>query len=252
MNLLKHYTVASGYSRFFAPGEGRLKHLTLGVLRLTAKLMFTFVPEPGCEAALTIITGSLDASALVGQRWEGLGGRSDVFAESTDTLFIPADSQLDLHTLTECEIVIAQVQSNFQGVPTLFVAAHALIEQRGNPGWRREVRTYLHSTANVGRLILAKLPAKLANGRCFRRINTTLMICPPKPISKKFTCLKLTRIRGSLFREFMIWPTRRRAIWLTWCVIMMWLPFRAGIIRWPLRRDIAFIITGCWRDADTI
>ncbi len=74
MNLLKHYTVASGYSPIFAPGEGRLKHLTLGVLRLAAEIDVYVCAgaglrsrpddhhwKPGCQRA--------GRSAVGGVRW---------------------------------------------------------------------------------------------------------------------------------------------------------------------------------------
>ena len=154
---IAHYVPANGYTPLVRPGTDELEHLTFGMINLTAGQTLSFVPESGQEAALTLLTGSADIADGDDQRWEGLGGRTNVFEGSADTLFVPPRRRLELHALTACEIAVAQAASDIKGRVSLFPAADALLEQRGHPGWRREVRTYVRSSANVGRLILGEV-----------------------------------------------------------------------------------------------
>lgn len=166
MSHIKHYVSTPGYTVILKPGDGELDHLTFGILHLGAGQNLTFAPEAGHEMALTFLTGSVDAASM-DQRWHALGGRTNVFERATDTLFIPPGSSIDLHALTDCEIAAAQAASHHVGPITLYSAASAMIEHRGKPGWRREVRTYLHSSANVGRLILGEVASSAGEWSSF-------------------------------------------------------------------------------------
>jgi 5-deoxy-glucuronate isomerase len=156
MPLLKHFKPSAGYTPIFTPGEGELKHIRFGMLCLSAGQRHIFAPEPGHEAALTILTGSVKATAS-DQTWGSLGGRTNVFDSATDTLFVPDGNRVELEALgSESEIAVSQATSDFKGPVTLYPAADAVIAQRGLPGWQREVRTYITPAANVNRLILGE------------------------------------------------------------------------------------------------
>lgn len=166
-NHITQYNPANGYAPLVAPGIGELEHLTFGMINLAPAQTLSFSPEQGHEAALTILTGSINAADGNGQRWEGVGGRTSVFEGSTDTFFVPPACRLELHALNTCEIAVSQARSDIDGPVTLFPATDALLEQRGYPGWRREVRTYLRSSANVGRLILGEVASALGEWSSF-------------------------------------------------------------------------------------
>lgn len=152
---LKHYIPTPGYQALFTPGEGGLEHLHFGVLHLSAGQSMTFAPQPGCEAALTILTGTLDA--MDGdQQWNNLGRRQTVFDGPTDALFLPPNNSMTLQGRTDCEIAVAQATSDLGGPVTLYSAQEASVQRRGRPGWQREVLTYLSSGNNEGRLILGE------------------------------------------------------------------------------------------------
>ncbi len=167
MTHIRHYVPTPGYSAVLTPGDGQLKHITLGILRLNAGETITFRPETDHEAALTIATGVVDAAARNGQRWEALGGRASVFEGPTDTLFVPAGHNLDLHAASNTEIIIAQARSEFKGQVTLYAAADALVEHRGKPGWQRDVMTYIRSTSSAGRLILGEVTSGISQWSSF-------------------------------------------------------------------------------------
>ncbi len=137
------------------------------MLRLGANQTTTLAPEANHELALTVITGSVDAAAKDGQRWEGLGGRKSVFDGSTDTLFLPPGTSVELHAVNDCEIAVSQARSDYSGKVALYPAGEAIIEHRGKPGWQREVRTFLSSTANVGRLILGEVASGVSQWTSF-------------------------------------------------------------------------------------
>ena len=155
-DLLKHYTPTPGYTTIFVPGENALKHVGLGILRLAAGQSLTFGGETGKETSLTILTGTLDAETTDRPRWQKLGGRSSVFDGPTDTLLLPSGSSITLLAATDCEIAVCQAASQETGPVQLFAAKAATIAQRGQPGWQREVRTYIGSSETKQRLILGE------------------------------------------------------------------------------------------------
>lgn len=167
MTHVRHYVPAPGYTAILTPGDGQLKHITLGVLRLNANETITFRPETDHEAALTIATGVVDVAARDGQRWEALGGRASVFEGPTDTVFAPAGHNVDLHAVSNSEIIIAQARSDFKGPVALFSAADAMVEHRGKPGWQRDVMTYIKSTSNANRLILGEVTSGISQWSSF-------------------------------------------------------------------------------------
>ncbi len=156
--LLKHYSPTPGYTAIFTPGEDTLKHIGLGMLCLAAGQSLTFGGEAGREIALTILTGTLDAETDTagGQRWQKLGGRTDVFDGATDTLYLPSGTPVKLQAVTDCEIVVCQSPNQESGPVQLYSAKDATVAQRGQPGWQREVRTYITPSETKQRLILGE------------------------------------------------------------------------------------------------
>src|SRR5260221_6710653 len=143
---------APGYHNLISAGKDALTHLNFAVLSLQAGQSYRFEPQPGHEAALTILTGTV-TEAHIQQR---LGGRTSVFDGPTDTLHIASGSVAELQAVSNCEIAIAQAANSENGGAHLYPAAKANIQQRGIPGWQREVRTYLAPAAGNSRLIVGE------------------------------------------------------------------------------------------------
>jgi 5-deoxy-glucuronate isomerase len=154
-SLLQHYSPATGYQSVINVGEGTLEHINFAILCLAAGQTYRFEPINGHEAALTILTGTLDAQAG-DQKWQALGGRTTVFDSPTDSLLIPTGSVVELHAQNECEIAIAQATNAETGKVQLFPAAQATLASRGIPGWQRDVRTYIAPSTGNSRFILGE------------------------------------------------------------------------------------------------
>jgi 5-deoxy-glucuronate isomerase len=150
--LLWHYAPAPGYQTLVSAGKESLTHLNFGMLGLAAGQTTRFEPQAGHEAVLTILTGALSEGTNPRQ----YGGRNSVFDGPTDTWLLSSGSSIDLHALTDCEIAVAQVVNPEVGGVQLYPAAAANLQQRGQAGWQREVRTYLAPVGGTSRLIVGE------------------------------------------------------------------------------------------------
>ncbi len=129
-----------GHQIVFKAGD-RARWLGLEILRLGAGEVWQgkLADE---EAAFVILTGrcSLAVAAKEASKWEGLGGRADLFAAPATAVYAPRQSKVEVKAESKLEIAIAKAPCTVDLSPKLIAPADVRTVSAGMANWRRDVR----------------------------------------------------------------------------------------------------------------
>ncbi len=146
--------ISIGYTRLVGPGEGELRYLEVGILKLPAGGTYSSM-EQAAEVALVIFGGR--ATVEVGnQRWSGLGSRTDVFQGPGDSVYIPPGMPFTVSAETELEVGVCKALTDFQGEPQLVRADEIKIIWRGKRNFKRCIRNIMLDNIRAGRILLGE------------------------------------------------------------------------------------------------
>jgi 5-deoxy-glucuronate isomerase len=146
--------VVEGYTRLVGPGEGGLQHLEVGVLKLPAGGSYSSTAE-GSEVALVILSGRATVEAA-GRRWDGLGGRSDVFEGPGDSVYVPLAAPYTVIAETDLEVGVCKATTGFEGEAQIVRAAEVETGWRGRRNFERHIRNIMLDNVEAGRLLLGE------------------------------------------------------------------------------------------------
>ncbi len=143
----------AGYVRFCTAGED-LTHLTFGTCALPPEGEWAL--ESGRDEVLAVVlTGQVSASAG-GVRADRLGGRASVFAGRASAFYAPPDSRLHLRAGGEGALVaLCQADAAGRTTPPPYAIRpeEVRVQERGRPGFRREVHDILDAGRPAARIL---------------------------------------------------------------------------------------------------
>lgn len=129
------------HQSIFQPGEKGIRWLGLEVLRLAAGEGWKGgINEE--EAALVVLSGkctiSVEAQSMA--KFEGVGGRGDMFAGSPHAVYVPRKSKVTVSAESKLELAIAKAPCDVDLEPALIHPDQVKVVSSGMANWRRDVR----------------------------------------------------------------------------------------------------------------
>ena len=139
LQLHYRYDPSWGYTKLVGPGEGDLKYLEVGLLRLQAGQVYEETTV-GSEVALTILSGTCDIGAG-DESWSQLQ-RRDPFRdwERPTTVYVPIRTSFRVEAATELEIAVSKALTDFQGSPLAITNIPRLCTKAAAVGQRGDSR----------------------------------------------------------------------------------------------------------------
>jgi 5-deoxy-glucuronate isomerase len=123
------------------------------VLKLQPGQRYAHV-EPGREACLVVLTGTVDVD--VGEaRFEALGGRSSVFEGPPTSVYVPAGRDYAITAATACEVAICSAPGS-GGRDARIIRSHE-VEVRGKGTNTRHVRNILSDADEAESLLVVEV-----------------------------------------------------------------------------------------------
>jgi 5-deoxy-glucuronate isomerase len=134
-----NYVPKPGLQQVVSPDNSDLKYISLHVLRQDSTDSPYKSNSGGWELALVILSGTVDVIAGDFQ-WKRIGGRSDVFAQRSTTVYVPSGTDYQITAVKgTAEIAIGGAISDHAAMPALITPEMIRYEQRGIQNWERHI-----------------------------------------------------------------------------------------------------------------
>jgi len=144
---------APGYTQVVVPGR-ELQTLGFGLLRLQPGESYSGSLD-GVEACLVIISGTCDIAGP-GLDCKEIGRRTSVFAGKAYSVYLPSGSTYTVTARTAVEVAVATSPTREAGQPKLITPDDVVVNQRGKPGFAREVHDILDARTPAARLVVGE------------------------------------------------------------------------------------------------
>jgi 5-deoxy-glucuronate isomerase len=137
-------------------GPGRMGLLQFSILRLNEGET-EIVEMTDREIALVILTGTATI-AVDSERYEGIGGRKDVFSANPATVYVPAGSG----AVVECagpgpvQVAVCSAPSTLKRAPALIAPADVKVKTVGRTNWTRHVKDIIDVSFEAQHLVLGE------------------------------------------------------------------------------------------------
>jgi 5-deoxy-glucuronate isomerase len=157
-NLLVHPIVDSGdpdLVQRIAPGTAGWDYIHFEVRRLKQGRAWSFAVED-FELAFVDLSGRFNVESNRG-RWDGIGGRSDVFKGGAHALYLPRRSELTVRAEESGEFAVAWVPTNEDHEPFLVRPDQVKRSIRGGDNVSRQINDLLPPGSPVHRLVLVEV-----------------------------------------------------------------------------------------------
>lgn len=144
-----------GHQSVFQVGDNDLRWLGLEILRLGAGETWSGALADE-EAALVILTGKamIAVTAKGEAKWEGLGGRADMFAGLPTTVYAPRQSKIAVKAETKLEMAIAKAPCTVDLPAKLVPPGEVKVVSAGMAGWRRDVRLLIAPGSSISQRLI--------------------------------------------------------------------------------------------------
>ncbi len=129
--------------------------------RLAAGRAWSF-QTGGHELALVMLGGVADVVSSRG-RWQGVGGRANVFAGLPHALYLPPHTDLTVTAATDCEFAVAWVAADGDYPPRLVTPADVEVEIRGGDHATRQINKMLPPGFPCQRLVVVEVYTPAGN-----------------------------------------------------------------------------------------
>jgi 5-deoxy-glucuronate isomerase len=140
MSYLLKAASGNGHQVVFKAGD-RARWLGLEILRLgVGESWEGKLAEE--EAAFVILSGRCSVAVAGKQqmKWEGVGGRADIFAGPATAVYAPRQARVDVRAESKAEVAIAKAPCSLDLPPKLIQPGEVRIVSAGMSNWRRDVR----------------------------------------------------------------------------------------------------------------
>lgn len=149
---------APGYHAVLEGSDSPLKYLSFGLLSLSPGSAPARLDTGPNEAALVILSGSIDVQ--IGERaWGPLGGRRSVFDGPGVSVYVGRDSTATVQAHGgPAEVAVCRSAASASHAPFVVEADDVKVVNRGQDHWQREVRDILADNAEgrVDRLVVGE------------------------------------------------------------------------------------------------
>jgi len=109
------------------------------------------------ELALVMLGGQVNVDSSRG-KWQGVGGRRNVFEGLPHTLYLPRDTQFSLTAVTDCEFAVARAAATDEVfAPKLVTPARVSVEIRGGDHATRHINRMLPPGFPCSRLVVVEV-----------------------------------------------------------------------------------------------
>lgn len=156
MSLLLKVKPTSGHQSVFQPGEQGIRWLGLEILRLNPGESWEGRLGAQEEAGLVILGGQ--ARITVGrkaeEKFEALGGRSDMFSGLPTTIYVPRGSEVRIQAQTKLEMAIAKAPCDIDLPLRLVKPEEVKVNSAGMANWRRDVRLLIPPGSPISRRLI--------------------------------------------------------------------------------------------------
>ena len=144
-----------GHQLVFRPGEHDIRWLGLEILRLEAGESWQGALDDE-EAALVILGGHCTISVRGAEpvKWEGLGGRRDIFSGPATAVYAPRKSKLEVTAEGKLELAIIKAPCEADLSPTLITPDDVQEVSSGVANWRRDVRLIIPPGSPVSQRLI--------------------------------------------------------------------------------------------------
>lgn len=144
---------APGLTQVVTPGV-EMAHLGLALLRLQPGERYRSQTE-GAEACLVLLGGTCTVSGP-GFHFVSIGERESVFGGRATAVYLPAGQTFEVLALTALEIAVALSPAEAGGEPHLIRPGDVIVNERGRPGFRRQVHDILDGRTPAKRLVIGE------------------------------------------------------------------------------------------------
>lgn len=157
MSLMLKAAGGDGHHVVFGAGD-RTRWLGLEILRLGVGESWQgkLADE---EAAFVILSGrcGISVAAKEQAKWDGLGGRGDIFAAPATAVYAPRRSSVEVRAESKVEIAIAKAPCSLDLPARLILPPDVRIVSAGMANWRRDVRLVIPPGSPISsRLIIGE------------------------------------------------------------------------------------------------
>jgi 5-deoxy-glucuronate isomerase len=145
----------SGHQKVFGVGDQGVRWLGLDVLRLAAG--DTWRGELADEeAALVLLSGrcTIQVSGKADAKWEGLGGRADIFAGPPAAVYAPRRSRIEIKAETKLELAVAKAPCEIDLPAKAILAGEVKVVSAGMANWRRDVRLIIPPGSPISQRVI--------------------------------------------------------------------------------------------------
>jgi 5-deoxy-glucuronate isomerase len=152
LSLKYHYYPRPGYTPLVKPGDGGLRFVEFGVLRLEPGASYDGATG-GREAFLVLLSG--DCAAEVGGRRRTMR-REDVFRQRASAVYLPPGSAFQVVANGLTELAVAFGPTDRAGEPRFVGPDDVRINLRGTPPYQRQVHDIAVNDFPAGRLLVGE------------------------------------------------------------------------------------------------
>lgn len=131
-----------------------LEHIGFSLLRLQPGESHA-VAGSGVETCLIILTGTGDVSGP-GFAYENIGGRQRVFDGRATAVYLPAGCAYRVQARSALAVAVATSPAPATGEPRLIRPDDVVVNERGKPGFRRQVHDILDLRTPAQRLVVGE------------------------------------------------------------------------------------------------
>jgi 5-deoxy-glucuronate isomerase len=136
--------------------EGRAycgSQVSLDLHELPARTCVEVRAPEGDEAVIVLLEGMLE--------WGGIrAARRSVFADRASAVYLPPGTNVNLTTYTATELaLVATLDADIddpEGTPTAVGPTEVHVQERGRPGWQREVHDVIADAVPAARLLVGE------------------------------------------------------------------------------------------------
>lgn len=154
-----------GFSSIAQPGDGGLKHLGFGLLRLDKGDKHA-LPPSAHETALVLLGGTAAVSGP-GLERRVIGPRKDLFSDRPWTVFLPSQQGGDIEALDDAEIAICQAPSEQGGAACVIPPEQVKEVSLGKTNWTRRALMMLDENTPAEYLFIGEAIVPSGNWASF-------------------------------------------------------------------------------------
>lgn len=155
LRVRSHIPDADGVMLDITPSSAGWVHVGFRVLKLSAGAGQSWC-EPDRETCIVMLSGRADI--IVGRtRFEGVGGRTNVFEGPPHSVYVPAGADYAITALTDCEIAVCSAPGKPGGTARLISPDAVGEEVRGQGTNQRFVRNILPESETADSLLVVEV-----------------------------------------------------------------------------------------------